>query len=98
MREYDSFEVERIHNIELNRLNNCNAIKAEIATIHNSLGLGARTYFPDGNGIWSMDQWYWIGSQSYLTSNGLCWMANVSGKLRMCDGSSEKEIRSFNQQ
>jgi hypothetical protein len=54
---YYSFEVELIHNNELNEYkkkkeeNLSNQMKIRISTIHNSLGLGARIYFPDGNGI-----------------------------------------------
>ena len=47
---YGSFGVELIHSNELNKsIENKNRI--QISILHNSLGLGARTYFPDGNGI-----------------------------------------------
>jgi len=48
---YYSFEVELIHNNELKDKYIYLSVDINILNIHNSLGLGARIYFPDGNGI-----------------------------------------------
>lgn len=90
-RLYCSFVVEQIHNNELKiyvSLSN-EEFNSKIYIIHLDLEQGYIFLMVMESWKFSCKNQSMKEIHSCFTSSGLCWIANVSGKLSICDGSSE---------